>query len=117
MKVVTNMRLVRGKDASNSTLPALGLQVKMADTRELAGSQEGYYVLERPMVIDMNSESEWLWVTKEGIRSGKKCKICDKPMTIDEDCGGDCLECMATIAEDPECIERWRRMEDERRKD
>lgn len=28
---------------------------------------------------------------------GPKCKICKKPMTPEEDCGGDCLECMEEI--------------------
>ena len=35
-----------------------------------------------------------------------RCKICDKPMSDEEDCGGDCLKCMAEIGEDPDCIEK-----------
>jgi hypothetical protein len=38
-----------------------------------------------------------------------RCKLCrrlldnpDDPLS--GDCGGDCLYCMATIAEDPDCI-------------
>lgn len=38
------------------------------------------------------------------------CNICKRQLNnpddpVSEDCGGDCLHCMATIAEDPDCIE------------
>lgn len=41
----------------------------------------------------------------------KVCLICKKALSDDEnslrfDCGGDCIECMALYALDPECIER-----------
>jgi hypothetical protein len=39
------------------------------------------------------------------------CNICKRPLDdpsdpTTEDCGGDCLRCMAEVAEDPDCIER-----------
>ncbi len=39
------------------------------------------------------------------------CNFCKRPLSNDPksdayDCGGDCLRCMAEIAEDPDCIIR-----------
>lgn len=38
-----------------------------------------------------------------------KCAICKRPLDepddpFSRDCGGDCLGCMANIADDPDCI-------------
>lgn len=38
------------------------------------------------------------------------CKMCKRPLDIpndptSQDCGGDCLRCMADVARDPDCIE------------
>lgn len=35
------------------------------------------------------------------------CRICNKQMTEEENCGGDCVKCMAE-AGDPDCIRRMR---------
>lgn len=39
------------------------------------------------------------------------CSICKRPLNdpsdpTTENCGGDCLRCMAEVAEDPDCIKR-----------
>ena len=47
----------------------------------------------------------------------KNCQICLKRLDTDnplrEDCGGDCLECMADIVEDPDCIEKVKKIRGE----
>lgn len=35
------------------------------------------------------------------------CHTCKKIMKPEWNCGGDCLQCMAEVAGDPECIEKW----------
>jgi hypothetical protein len=45
----------------------------------------------------------------------EQCKICKRLLNnaddpLSEDCGGDCLSCMATVAEDPDCIEAMNRI-------
>ena len=44
----------------------------------------------------------------------KNCQICLKVLDTDnplrEDCGGDCLECMADIGEDPDCVEKVKKI-------
>lgn len=37
------------------------------------------------------------------------CSLCGRPLNmvndpLSEDCGGDCLYCMAVVVEDPDCI-------------
>lgn len=44
--------------------------------------------------------------------TGEQCRICGRPLddpadpVRSQDCGGDCLKCMATVGKDPECIAR-----------
>jgi hypothetical protein len=44
---------------------------------------------------------------KNRAERGDLCNICGKEMgtgrVADENCGGDCLECMALVGEDPDC--------------
>lgn len=49
----------------------------------------------------------------------KECKMCRRSLndpTVPEskDCGGDCLECMATVAEDPDCVAEFRRIKEQK---
>lgn len=49
-----------------------------------------------------------------------RCKICGRLLNYDksiitdrDDCGGDCLRCMAEVADDPDCIDALRKLEAE----
>lgn len=35
---------------------------------------------------------------------GLRCRMCDRKMSEEDNCGGDCIYCMAFVAEDPTCI-------------
>lgn len=52
----------------------------------------------------------------------ERCRICQRLLN-DElvpeslDCGGDCLECMAVVADDPDCVRAMMRISRERHHD
>ena len=53
--------------------------------------------------------------------SNHYCSICKRPLDqpgdpTTEDCGGDCLRCMAEIVEDPDCIAAMQIIKEEQAK-
>lgn len=57
------------------------------------------------------------WTREVALIEETKCNICGKELNVkdkprSEDCGGDCLECMAITGEDPDCIEKLKAIEE-----